>query len=139
MQLYNIEVETNLLETTLDKVVTRQPDVFRGAKTFERDLILIRLLELLPCQDLIDDTLLAFNDDQRAILHLLGLLFGDLSVGLLHLFQIFTSLITPEHVLKWSLVEMIIDVVESVLSNVTNDQVGMLPDLTTLVRFHITD
>jgi len=26
-----------LLETTLDTVVTRQPDVFRGARTFERN------------------------------------------------------------------------------------------------------
>ena len=34
---------------------------------------------------------------------------------------------------------MVIDVVESVLGNVTNDQVGVLPDLTTLVRFHVTD
>jgi hypothetical protein len=34
---------------------------------------------------------------------------------------------------------MVIDVVESVLGNVTNDQVGVLPDLTTLVGFHVTN
>jgi hypothetical protein len=34
---------------------------------------------------------------------------------------------------------MVIDVVESVLRNVTNDQVGVLPDLTTLVGFYVTD
>jgi hypothetical protein len=32
---YNKEKLTDLLKTTLDKVITRQPDVFRGAKTFE--------------------------------------------------------------------------------------------------------
>jgi hypothetical protein len=42
-----IETYTDLLKTTLDEVVTRQPDVFRGAKTFEQDLVLVRLLELL--------------------------------------------------------------------------------------------
>jgi hypothetical protein len=69
------------------------------------------------------------NEDQGAILHLLGLLFGHLSVCLLHLLQIFPSMITPEHVLKGSLVKKVIDVVESVLDNVTNDQVRVLPDL----------
>jgi hypothetical protein len=34
---------------------------------------------------------------------------------------------------------MIIDVVESMLGKVTNDQVGVLPNLTTLVGFHVTD
>ena len=34
---------------------------------------------------------------------------------------------------------MVIDVVEGVLGNVTDDQVGVLPDLTTLVGFHVTD
>ena len=63
----------------------------------------------------------------------------EICLCLLHLLQILTSLITPEHVLKGSLVEMAIDVVESMLGNVTNDQVGMLPDLTTLVDFHVTD
>jgi len=39
--------------------------------------------------------------------HLLGLLFEDLSVCLLQLLQIFASLITSEHVLNRSLVEMV--------------------------------
>jgi hypothetical protein len=34
---------------------------------------------------------------------------------------------------------MIIDVVESMLGKVTNDQVGVLPNLTALVGFHVTD
>lgn len=34
---------------------------------------------------------------------------------------------------------MVIDMVESVLSDVTDDQVGVLPDFTTLVGLHITD
>lgn len=34
---------------------------------------------------------------------------------------------------------MVVDVVESVLSNITDDQVGVLPDLTTLVGLHVTN
>ena len=121
------------------QVDENQTFLVRGAETFEQDLILIQLLELLPCQNLIDNTLLTFNDDQRTILHLLSLLLRDLSVCLLHLLQIFTSLVTPEHVLERSLIEMVVDVVESVLGDITNDQVGVLPGLTTLVGFHVTN
>lgn len=34
---------------------------------------------------------------------------------------------------------MVVDVVESVLGDITNDQVGVLPGLTTLVGFHVTN
>jgi hypothetical protein len=62
----------------------------------------------------------------------LGLFLRNVSTCLLELLQIFTGLVT-EHVLEGSLVKMVIDVVESVLSNVTNDQLGVLADLTTFV------
>ena len=86
---------TNLLETALDEVVTRQPNVLRRAQALEGNLILVRLLELLPAENLIDSPLLTFDDDQGTVLHLLHLLLRDLAVGLGHLLQIFTSLVTP--------------------------------------------
>ncbi len=46
------------------------------------------------------------------------------------LLKIFTGLVTPEHVVQRGLVEVLVDVVESVLGDVTDDQVGVLPHLT---------
>lgn len=129
---------TDLLETTLDEVIARQPDVLGRTEGLERDLVLVGLLELLPGQDLVDQPLLAFDDDHSSVLHLLRLLLGDDAVSLGHLLQIFTSLVTPEHVLERGLVEMAIDVVESVLGDVTDDQVRVLPDLTALVGLHVS-
>jgi hypothetical protein len=131
--------KTYLLETTLDKVVTRQPNVLRRAQALERDLVLIGLLELLTSDDLVDDPLLALDDDQGTILHLLLLLLADLAGSLTHLLQVLTGLVTPQHVLEGGLVEVLVDVMESVLSDVTDDQVGVLPDLTTLVGLGVTD
>lgn len=139
LSLTSIDFNDLLLEATLDKVVTGQPDVLRRAEALEGDFVFVRLLQLLPGDDLIDQAFLAFNDDESAVLHLLGLLLADLAGCLAELFQIFTSLVTPKHVLEGSLVEMVIDVVEGVLSDVTDDQVGVLPDLTALVGLHITD
>ena len=38
--------------------------------------------------------------------------------------SVFTSLVAPEHVLEGSLVEMVIDVVESVLGDIANAKLG---------------
>ncbi len=130
---------TDLLETTLDEVVTGNPDVLRRRETLERYLVLVGLLELLPVDDLVDDALLALNDDVGTLLHLSSLLLGDDAIGLLHLLEILSGLVTPEHVLEGSLVEMVIDVVESVLGDVTDDQVRMLPGLTAPVGLQVTD
>jgi hypothetical protein len=70
---------TNLLEATLDELVTRHPDVLGGREALEGDLVLVRLLELLTVRDLVDDALDALDDDDTALLHLLLLLIGDLA------------------------------------------------------------
>jgi hypothetical protein len=134
-----VDESTNLLKTALDEVVTGQPNVLRRTEALERNLILVRLLELLPAENLIDSPLLTFDNDQSTIFHLLHLLLRDLAVGLGHLLQIFTSLVTPEHVLEGSLVKVVINVVEGMLSNVTDNQVGVLPDLTALVWLHVAN
>lgn len=97
------------------------------------------MLELLSVGDLVDRSLDTFDDNGGTFLHLLLLLLGKLSVSLGELFEILSSLVSLEHVLKRSQVEVVIDVVESVLSNVSDDQVGVLPDLTTLVGFSLSD
>jgi hypothetical protein len=97
------------------------------------------LLQFLSGNDLLNEPLLTIDNDKGSILHLLLLLFGDLAGGLAHFLEIFTSLVTPEHIFEGSLVKMVIDVMESVLSDVTNDQVRVLPDFTTLVLLHLTD
>ena len=48
-------------------------------------------------------------------------------------------MVAPEHVLKRSLVEMLLNVVEGMLSNITDDQIGVLPDFTALVGLHIAN
>ena len=139
LSLSGVDLKDLLLEATLDEVVARKPDVLRGAEALERHLVLIRLLELLPVEDLLDEALLTFDDNERSILHLLLLLLGDLSVGLHQLLEILSGLVAPEHVFEGSLVEMMIDVMESMLSDIADDQVGVLPDLATLVGLHVTD
>ncbi len=46
------------------------------------------------------------------------------------LLEVLTGLVTPEHVVERGHVEVLVNVVESVLGDVTNDQVGVLPELT---------
>lgn len=132
-------MSTNLLVTTLDQLITGHPDVLRRAESLERNLVLVRLLQLLTGNDLIDKPLLALDDDESTILHLLHLLLRNDTVGLGHLLQILTSLVTPQHVFKGRLVEMVIDMVESVLSDVADDQVRVLPDFSALVGLHVAN
>lgn len=139
LRLTSIDLENLLLEATLDELVTRHPDVLGRRHVLERDLVLVRLFQLLAGKDLVDETLLALDNDCAALLHLLLLVLGDLAGLLHHLLEILTSLVTPQHVLQGSLVEVAIDVVESVLGNVTDDQVRVLPDLTTAVGLGVTD
>jgi hypothetical protein len=128
-----------LLETTTDELVARKPHVLGRRKTLEGGLVLERLLELLAVDDLVDGTLDTLDDDGSTLLHLALLLLGELASSLVELLNILTSLVTLEHVLEGSKVEVVVDVVESVLGNVSDDQVGVLPDLTTLVGLGLTD
>jgi hypothetical protein len=75
-------------------------------------------------------------DVESTVLHLLCFSLGDLTGRLGHFLQVLTSLVTPEHVLEGRFVKVVVDVVECVLGDVTNDQVGVLPNLTTLVLLH---
>lgn len=128
-----------LLESTTDKLITRKPHVLRGGKTLEGTFVLERLLELLSVDDLVDSPLDTFNDDDSSFLHLLLLLLGEFSVTLGEFFEILTGLVTLKHVLKRSQVEVVVNVVESVLSDVTDDQVGVFPDFSSLVGFGLSD
>jgi hypothetical protein len=135
----SVNLQHAFLEPTLDEFVTGEPNVLGGREALERDFILVRLLELLAVVDLVNDALLALDDNVCTLLHLLDLLSGEFAVRLHHLLEILSGLITPEHVLEGSLVKMLLNMVERMLSDITNDQVGVLPDFTTLVGLHITN
>lgn len=153
-----------LLEPTLDEVVPGQPNVLGRRKALERALVLVTLLELLAVDDVLDRPLDALDDDGRAVLHLLLLLLRKRPVRLGELLEILARLVALEHVLERGETEVVIDVVEScddakrksasrstkrrrrpeeegrtVLSDVSNDQVGVLPDFSTLVRLGLSD
>lgn len=138
LSLSGVELDDLLLETSGDKLVSGNPDVFGRRHSLERDLVLVRLLELLSGDNLVDDSLDTLLDVGSTLGHLLLLLLGHDSVGLVHLLKILTSLVSPQHVLERGRVEVVINVVESVLGNVTDDQVGVLPHGTTQVGLSLT-
>ncbi|GFZ45382.1 LOW QUALITY PROTEIN: hypothetical protein JCM24511_03108 [Saitozyma sp. JCM 24511] len=131
--LPRVELHDLLLKATANQLVTREPHVLGRRHALERHLVLVRLLELLAGDNLVDDPLDALLDDGGALLHLLELLLGHDAARLVHLLEVLTGLVTPEHVLERGRVEVVVDVVEGVLGDVTNDQVGVLPDGTALV------
>ena len=133
LSLSRVELHDLLFESSEEQLVSRHPNVLGRRETLERDLVLVRLLELLSSDKLLDDSLDTLDDDDSTLLHLLLLFGGQLTRGLLEFLQILTSLVSPQHVVERGLVEVVIDVVESVLGNVTNDQVGVLPNLTTVL------
>uniref|UniRef100_A0A098DMI5 Uncharacterized protein n=1 Tax=Gibberella zeae (strain ATCC MYA-4620 / CBS 123657 / FGSC 9075 / NRRL 31084 / PH-1) TaxID=229533 RepID=A0A098DMI5_GIBZE len=94
----------------------------------ERTLVLVRVLELSSAVDT-NDTSLATLDTEDLV-HGLLISLGDDLVGTVHGLTILTSLESPLDVLGRSLVEMVIDVSESVLLNVGDTDVLVLVDLT---------
>lgn len=94
----------------------------------ERALILVRVLELAAGVDT-DDTALGALDLVDMV-HSLLVLLGDDLVGTVHGLAILTSLETPLNVLRGSLVEVMVDVGESVLLDVGDTDVLVLVDLT---------
>jgi hypothetical protein len=139
LSLASVNFQNLLLETTLNQLITGEPDVLGRAESLERDFVLVRLLELLSGEDLVDEPLLTLDDDGSTLLHLLLFLLRDLAGCLGHILQIFAGLVTPQHILEWGFVEMVVNVVEGVLGDITNDQVGVPPDFATLVAFHVTN
>jgi hypothetical protein len=157
--LPGVNLDNLLLETPSDEVVTGQPDVLRGGESLERTLVLVRLLELLPVGDIIDRALDSLDNDGRSGETGLLLLLGEDSVGLGELLKILSGLVSLEEVLEGGESEVVVDVVESwgwetdcsvrdarddderltVLGNVSDDQVGVLPDLSTLVGLSLSD
>jgi hypothetical protein len=160
LSLAGVDLHDLLLKSTADKVIPREPNVLRGGEADEGALVLEGLLEpveraggqrlvhhrgtpkensLLAVDDILDDALSALDNDGRSILHPLLLLLGELAVALGELLEILTSLVTLEHVLEGGEVKVVVDVVEGVLSDVSDDKVGVLPDLTTLVGLGLSD
>lgn len=97
------------------------------------------LLKLLSGNKLVDESLDTLDNDDSSLLHLLLLLLGKDSVGLVELLEILSGLVSPEKVVKRGLVKVLIDVVESVLGDVSDNDVGVLPNLSSLVGLKISD
>ncbi|CEI62809.1 unnamed protein product [Fusarium venenatum] len=94
----------------------------------ERTLVLVRVLELSSAVDTNDTSLATLNAED--LVHGLLISLGDDLVGTVHGLTILTSLESPLDVLGRSLVEVVIDVSESVLLNVGDTDVLVLVDLT---------
>ena len=71
------------------------------------------MLELLSVDDIVDRSLDTLDDDGSSVLHLLELLLGQDSVGFREFLEIFSGLVSLEHVLERGETEMVVDVVES--------------------------
>lgn len=94
----------------------------------ERALVLVRVLELPTGVDTDDATLGTL--DLVDLVHGLLVLFGDDLVGTVHGLTVLTSLETPLDVLGRSLVQVVINVRESVLLDVRDTDVLVLVDIT---------
>ncbi|KAM3086346.1 hypothetical protein ACMFMG_012162 [Clarireedia jacksonii] len=95
----------------------------------ERTLVLVGVLELTTGVDTNDTTLGTF--DLVDLVHCLLILVGDDLVGSVHSLTILTSLETPLNVFGWGLLQVVIDMGESVLLDVGDTDV--------LVGVNITD
>ncbi|ROW16830.1 hypothetical protein VPNG_01505 [Cytospora leucostoma] len=94
----------------------------------ERALILVRVLEL-PTRVDTDNATLGTLDPEDLLGGKLIILSDDL-VGTVHGLTVLTSLETPLDVLGWGLVQVVVDMGESMLLDVGNTDVLVGPDLT---------
>jgi len=94
----------------------------------ERTLVLVRVLELSSAVNT-DDTSLGTLDTVDLV-HCLLVIVGDDLVGAVHGLTVLTGLETPLDVLGWGLLQVVIDVSESVLLDVGDTDVLVLVDVT---------
>ena len=131
----------NHLGVRLDNFITGNPGIVVGhhrnpallleANVFtksERTLVLVGVLELSAGVDTDDTTLGAL--DLVDLVHSLLVIVGNDLVGTVHGLTVLTGLETPLDVFGGGLVEVVIDVGESVLLNVGDTDVLVLVDLT---------
>jgi len=122
----------DLLETPLLELLTGNPGVVLIGAANELNLVLERALGLATSIEILDLDLLDLLVDLPLdeLLHL-GLLLGrDLASGLVDHLAILTVLVTPADVLVGGLVQVLLDVVEGVLGDVGDTNVGVLGDNT---------
>jgi len=127
-----VEGLEDLLETPLLKLLTGNPGVVLIGAANELNLVLERALGLATSIEILDLDLLDLLVDLPLdeLLHL-GLLLGrDLASGLVDHLAILTVLVTPADVLVGGLVQVLLDVVEGVLGDVGDTNVGVLGDNT---------
>ena len=96
-------------------------------EALELDLVLVRLLLLLATDDALELARLARLADNGRLVDLL-LVFGQGAGRLGGLLLIVAVLVAPLDVLRRRLLEVLLDVVERVLGDVRNTEVGVLLD-----------
>jgi len=127
-----IESLKDLLETPLLELLTGDPGVVLIGAANELNLVLEGALGLATSVEILDLDLLDLlvNLPLDELLHL-SLLFGrDLAGGLVDHLAILAVLVTPADVLVGGLLQVLLDVVEGVLGDVGDTDVGVLGDNT---------
>jgi hypothetical protein len=115
-------------ESEVDKLLTGHPGVSVHAESSPLDLVRVRLLELLTTDNVLEESSSSVLSSDGSVENRL-LLVGEGTSSLQSLLLVDTFLVTPLNVLNGGLLEMLLDVVESVLSDVGDSEVRVLLDL----------
>ena len=131
-RLVIVKLLDELGEPTGDEGFARNHGVGLGAESDPLDLVLERLLPLLTTDDVLDAATAGSVAEVDGGGHLGLVLGGELTRSLHEDLAIVTVGVTPLKVLRWGLVEMVLERLERVLREVSNTQVGVLLDTTFL-------
>mmetsp|Transcript_16107 Transcript_16107/g.28990 ORF Transcript_16107/g.28990 Transcript_16107/m.28990 type:complete len:515 (-) Transcript_16107:1255-2799(-) len=125
-----------LFESTLDEFIAGNPTVeFDGAETLPRDFVIKGLFLLAAVHELVQDSFLAV--DHPHLVHQSALLFvGQLARDLFVLLLVFSGGVALAEVLIRRFIEMVLQVMQGVLTHIGHADVGVL-DKTSLVRLHL--
>jgi hypothetical protein len=127
-RLHVVELTDNLAKAVLEQLVSRNPSVVLVVEVPPLHLVLESLLELLTTQNHLHLALLAVFAD-KVNLHLRLVLVRERSSGLFEHFTVVAVLVTPLDVGDRGLFEMLVEMVESVLCDVSDTKGGVLVDL----------
>lgn len=126
-RLHVVELSDDLAETRVEQVISGHPRVMLVVEVSPLDLVLECLLELLTTEDHLHLPLLAGLTGDLD-LHLCLVLVGECTGGLFQHLSVVAILVTPLNVRDWGLFEMLIQMVEGVLRDVTNTKGWVLVD-----------
>mmetsp|Transcript_3229 Transcript_3229/g.6472 ORF Transcript_3229/g.6472 Transcript_3229/m.6472 type:complete len:563 (+) Transcript_3229:1213-2901(+) len=124
--LSGINLVNHLLVTHLFELSTGQPRGLSSWGILPLNLVLVTLLQLTAVEKLLDRALDTLFGGHLLFLEL-GLFFLGQTINLALGFSVLSGSVTPLNVLVWSLIQMTLNMMESVLGNICHTQVRMLP------------